>query len=84
MKPIRFSTHALGYVTKRGFTTNEVEDAIRTSPWRQAGRGRLECRKDFSFGQVWNGQVYADKRVRPIFVETPAEIIVVTVYTYFF
>jgi hypothetical protein len=84
MKRIRFSTHALGYVTKRGFTTNEVEDAIRTVPWRPASRGRLECRKDFSFGRAWNGKVYATKGVRPIFVETPAEIIVVTVYTYFF
>jgi hypothetical protein len=32
----------------------------------------------------WNGTFYATKRVRPIFVEDRAEIVVVTVYTYFF
>ena len=33
---------------------------------------------------TWNGVFYATKRVRPIFVEEVAEIVVVTVYTYFF
>jgi hypothetical protein len=84
MKPIRLSAHALGYVTTRGFTVVEVEDAIRTCRWTAAPRNRLECRKEFPFNQTWNGTIYASKRVRPIFVETPQEIIVVTVYTYFY
>jgi hypothetical protein len=70
-------------MSRRGFTLAEVEDAIRTCPWRAAGQGRRECRKDFPFNQVWNGKNYAVKRVRPIFVEGPTEIVVVTVYTYF-
>ena len=40
--------------------------------------------KEFPFVQDWNGTFYANKRVRPIFVEAATEIIVVTVYTYFF
>ena len=83
MKPIRLSAHALGYTKKRGFTVAEVEDAIRSSSWQRAPQGRCQCRKDFAFGQLWNGKLYATKGVRPIFVETPREIVVVTVYTYY-
>jgi len=83
-KPIRLSAHAQGYVNQRGFTVAEVEDAIRTSPWQPADLGRLKCRKDFPFGREWNGKVYATKQVRPVFVEESTEIVVVTVYTYYF
>ena len=40
--------------------------------------------KEFPYNAVWNGTFYAVKRVRPIFVEEATEIVVVTVYTYFF
>jgi hypothetical protein len=83
MKPIRLSVHALGYVQRRGFTVVQVEEAIRTSPWMPAERGKLECRMDFSFGREWNGKCYNTLQVRPIFVEEEAEIVVITVYTYF-
>ncbi|MEW5985758.1 MAG: hypothetical protein AB1791_03910 [Chloroflexota bacterium] len=83
-KPIRLSAHALGYTTRRGFTPAEVEEAIRTITWGPADLGRLECRKDFPFGKVWNGKFYATKQVRPVFVEEANEIVVVTVYTYYF
>ena len=84
MKPIRLSHHAQRYASKRGFTTNEVEEAVRTAPWRQAELGRLECRKDFAYENQWNGKVYATKQVRPVFVEEATEVVVVTVYTYCF
>ena len=84
MKPIRLSGHAVSYMNWRGFTMDEVEEAIRTAPWVSAEFGRLECQKDFPFGRDWNGVVYATKRVRPIFVDEQAELVVVTVYTYYF
>ncbi len=34
--------------------------------------------------QDWNGKVYATTRVRPIFVKKDTEILVITVYTYYF
>ena len=76
--------HARGYISRRGFTEAEVAEAIRTGVWRTARDGRLETAMDFPFGGVWNGRYYATKRVRPVFVDTPHEIVVVTVYTYFF
>ncbi len=84
MKPIRFSAHALGYRARRGFSTAEVEEAIRTTPWNPAERNRLQCRKNFPFNDTWNGKRYNSKQVRPIFVDGPNEIVVVTVYTYYF
>src|ERR1035438_2904040 len=49
---------------------------------RPAPQGRQETSKEFAHGRDWNGPIYATKRVRPIFVETPTEIVVITVYTY--
>ena len=84
MKPIRLSEHALRYTSKRGFTVAEVEETIRTSPWISAELGRIDCRKNFPYAKEWNGKVYATKQVRPIFVEQVGEIVVITVYTYYF
>ncbi len=84
MKPIRFSKHALGYATSRGFTVAEVEETIRTCPWSAAELGRLDSRKDFLFGKEWNGKRSVTKQVRPVFVDKPGEIVVITVYTYYF
>jgi len=84
VKPIRLSKHALRYVEKRGFSIAEVKDAIQTTNWSAAELGRLDCRKDFEYGKEWNGKLYATKQVRPVFVEGPKEIVVITVYTYYF
>lgn len=84
MKPIRLSAHALSYLPRRGFTPAEVEEAIRTCPWQPAQLGRMECKKDFPFHREWNGRRYATKQVRPVFAEEAEEIVVVTVYTYYF
>jgi hypothetical protein len=44
----------------------------------------LECRKDFTYGREWTGKFYETKQVRPIFAEEMDEIVVVTVYVYYF
>jgi hypothetical protein len=84
VKPIRLSGHARENATWRGASADEIVDAISSEPWVLAERGRLECRKQFAYGQEWNGKLYASKQVRPIFVEESGEIVVVTVYVYYF
>ena len=86
MKPVRLSRHAQGYTAKRGFTVAEIERAIREGPWSPAeyGEGRLQASMEFPFQAIWNGRRYAVKRVRPIFVELELEILVITVYTYYY
>jgi hypothetical protein len=82
--PIRLSIHARGYLERRGFTEAEVKQTITDSAWRPARNNRLEAVKDFPYDSDWNGRHYATKRVRAIFVVETDEIVVVTVYTYFF
>ncbi len=83
-KPIRLSAHARGYLEMRGCTEGEIVEAIRSQAWQPARQGRWEAQRDFPHGQLWNGVWYVTKRVRPVFVEEDTEIVVVTVYTYFF
>jgi hypothetical protein len=83
MKAIRLSRHAQQQLPFRGAAPWEVEEAIRTNPWEPAALGRLECHRDYPFHQEWNGVFYETKRVRPIFVDEPEEIVVVTVYVYY-
>jgi hypothetical protein len=83
-KPIRLSAHAKSRVPARGASEEEVFEAIRTTSWSPAARGCLECRRDFPFCGEWNGRKYGTKQVRPIFMDLPAELLVVTVYVYFF
>ncbi|MEW6096674.1 MAG: hypothetical protein AB1567_09135 [bacterium] len=84
MKSIRLSGHARSQLPFRGVTEEEIKETIRSEPWSPTELGRLECRKDFPFGKEWNKKVYATKQVRPIFVEETTEIVVVTVYSYYF
>ena len=84
MKPIRLSGHAKEQLVFRGTTEEEVIEAIKTSPWQPAELGRLECKKDFPFENEWNKKYYKIKQVRPIFIEEEKEIVIITVYTYFF
>ena len=84
MKPIRLSAHAKEQLQFRGATEDEVVETIKTAKWQSAESGRRECKKDFAFETKWNNTYYKTKQVRPIFVEEDKEIIVITVYTYFF
>ncbi len=83
-KPIRLSGHARGRLSRRGATEQEVSDTIRTEVWQPAKRGRLECRKNYDFHAEWNGEYYATKQIRPVFADEPSEIVVVTIYVYYF
>jgi hypothetical protein len=83
-KLIEFSNHARQIMVERGTAKEEIEDTIRTSPWLPARLGRLECEKVFPFATSWRGKFYRNKRVRPVFIELPTKILVITVYTYYF
>lgn len=84
MKPINFSRHAKEQLIFRGTTEQEIIEAIRTCPWEPAELGRLQCKKEFPYENIWNKKYYKTKQVRPIFVEEETEIVVITIYTYYF
>ncbi|MCC5601496.1 DUF4258 domain-containing protein [Nostoc favosum] len=84
MKPIRFTKHALLQCIERGTNELEVTEAILNGNQKQALQGRLEYRYDFQFNREWQGRSYAIKRVSPIIAESETEIVVITVYTFYF
>ena len=83
-KPIRLTRHAKAHLTRRGTTEGELVETVRHSQWKPARSGRLECRKDFYYGKDWNGRRYDTKQVRPIFIEEKNEVVVITIYVYYF
>ncbi len=72
-------------MTLRGADESEVIEAIQTSPWQAAKRGKQETRRRFPFGQPSpvNKQFYRFKTVNPVFVDEADEIVVVTVKVYY-
>ena len=84
MKPIRLSGHACENIAYRGASEQEVAETITSCDWEEARQRRQECRRDFVFDSTWNGRFYHTKQVRPIFVDEPDEIMVITVYVYYF
>ncbi|MCW9682797.1 MAG: hypothetical protein AN487_14900 [Anabaena sp. CRKS33] len=84
MKPIRFTKHALLQCLERGTNEIEVTEAILNGSHKQGKQGRLEYRYDFQFNGEWQGRSYSIKRVSPIIAESEMEIVVITVYTFYF
>jgi len=84
MKPIRFTRHAGEQCRERGAYEDEVVRAVREGAWEPAQRGRMLCRFNFPFGRTWQGKEFAIKQVAPVIVEEEDEIVIITVYTFYF
>jgi len=84
LKPIRLTAHATEQCVERGATEAEVRYAIEHGVREPAKRGRWTCRHNFQYDAEWQGRHYAIKQVAPIIVEAQNEMVVVTVYTFYF
>jgi len=84
MKRIRLSKHAEEQANERGATRPEMEEAVRKGSREPTIRGREICRYNFAFRRKWQGKYYAIKQVAPVIKEEANEIIVITVYTFYF
>lgn len=84
MKRIRLTRHAKEQAAERGATESEVKEAVRKGSRRPAKHGRDLCRFNFAFGRDWQGKHYSVKQVAPIIKEKTNEIVVITVYTFYF
>jgi hypothetical protein len=66
----------------------KVAAASRLDPRRglrePAKRGRLMFRLNFQYAERWQDKFYAIKQVAPVVVEEQNEIVVITVYTFYF
>ncbi len=84
MKHVRLSKHAEEQALERGASQREVEESIRRGSREPAIRGREICRYNFVFNRKWQGKLYRIKQVAPVVKEEANEIIVITVYTFYF
>ena len=84
MKPIRLTAHAVEQCVERGATETEVREAIKRGVREPAKRGRFMYRLNFQYAAHWQDKFYAIKQVAPVAVEEQNEIVVVTVYTFYF
>ncbi len=82
--PIRLSRHAHEQAAERGTDETEIVHVIRQGTPEPAKKNRLKAKYTFPFGKEWNSKTYALKQVQPVFVEEEGEIVVITVYTYYF
>lgn len=83
-KPIRLSNHALLQCKERGVISDEVIEAIRNGTHEPAKKNRIQAKQNFQYNDLWLDTFYAIKQVSPVFVEEENEIVVVTVYSYYF
>jgi hypothetical protein len=84
MKPIRLTRHAREQCVERGATESEVREAIEKGAKEKAKLGRFMFRYNFRYGRKWQGKEYPIKQVAPVIFENPREIVVITVYTFYF
>ena len=84
MKPIRLIPHALEQCAERGATEAEVREAIERGNREPAKKGRFMYRANFQYNRLWQGQFCRIKQVAPVVAEEETEIVVITVYTFYF
>lgn len=84
MKRIRLTRHAKEQAAERGAIEAEVKETVLKGARRPAKHGREMCRFNFAFGGVWQGKRYSVKQVAPVITEKANEIVVITVYTFYF
>lgn len=84
MKPIRLTKHAQEQAIERGTNEAEIIDIIVTGNRQPAKNGRYKYQAIFQYNNDWQGQFYSVKKVVPIVTETDTELVVITVYTFYF
>ncbi len=81
---IVYTLHALEQMQERGTTKREVEVAISKGEMIPAKKGRVSFRHNFRFDSKRGGRHYEVKQVVPVVVHEEGEIVVITVYVFYF
>jgi hypothetical protein len=68
----------------RGVEEAEIVVAIMEGAQEPAKRGRHGYRADFHYDSLWQGRRYGTKQVLTIVAEEPEELVIVTVYAFYF
>ena len=84
MKPVRFTSHALEQLSERGTNKDEVIESIKKGKREKAKKGRFIYRANYQFNSNWNDRYFSIKQVAPVILESEEELIVITVYTFYY
>ena len=84
MKPVRLTNHVREQAIERGTNEAEIIDTIIRGNRQPAKNGRFKYEATFQYNSNWQGKSYSLKKVVPIVAETDAELVVITVYTFYF
>ncbi len=84
MKPIRFTQHALDRCKLRGATEDEVRDTILHGSREATKKNRILCRLNIVYNAEWEDTYYPIKQIAPVIIEEETEIVIITVYTFYF
>ncbi len=83
MTAIRIDPHTRRRMPVRGISEEEISDVLRSGHGVPAAGGRLAKERVFSFGSLWRGRRYAQKKVKVVYVEEEGAMITVTAYAYY-
>jgi len=81
---VRLHPHARERLKERGATADEVIVTIETGETFPAKFGRTGFRRNFAFGELWKGRVYATKQVEVYAVKESEDWLAITFLTRFF
>jgi hypothetical protein len=84
MKPIRLTHHAKMQAIERGATEEEIQLAILQGSREPVQKGRMLCRYNTNYANYWGEKYYQVKQVAPVIKEESEEIVLITVYTFYF
>jgi Domain of unknown function (DUF4258) len=81
---VRLHPHTKERLSERGATEEEIITAIETGEMFPAKFGRTGFRRNFAFGGLWKGKVYATKQVEVYAAKEGDEWLAITFVTRFF
>lgn len=81
---VRLHPHAKERLSERGATEEEIITAIEPGETFSAKFGRTGFRRNFAFGGLWKGKVYATKQVEVYAVKEGDDWLAITFVTRFF
>lgn len=84
MKKIRLTQHAIEQCQERGATHEEVFEAVRKGIKKPAKKDREILVYNFTYNNTWQNNYYSIKQVSPVIKEDDDEIVVITVYVFYF
>jgi hypothetical protein len=84
MKNIRFTKHSLEQCHERGTNENEIIFTIENGSKESTKKKRFIYKYNFQYNNLWQGKFYHVKQVAPVIKEEENEIVVITVYTFYF